>query len=109
MEARISDVNTGDYSKLSSTSSQQIMELLAKLKVSIENDPALKQPDKEQALEQVNVLAEAAKTPDNSSSVNLAQRALRMLKGIVSELPASVSFAANCSQILPLVGKMFGL
>ena len=104
MEANISSTNAGEFSK-----TQDIMQLLSELKASLEGDSNLKQSDKEQVLEQVEILEKAAQTPDNSNSVSNAQRASRMLKGIAGELPTATKFIEACSRLLPIVSKTFGL
>lgn len=104
MEAKIASGNTGEFSN-----TQDVMELLSELKASLESDLNIKQSDKEQVLEQVEILEKAAQTPDNSNSVSNAQRASRMLRGIAGELPSATKFIEACSRLLPVISKTFGL
>ncbi|MEO0843194.1 MAG: hypothetical protein AAFV71_07070 [Cyanobacteria bacterium J06633_8] len=91
------------------SNSQNIHELISQLQASVESESALNQSDKEQALEEVSKLKQAAKNPENSNSTNSVKGASRMLKGIASELPTATKFVEACTNLLPLITKSFGL
>ena len=104
----------GDMKYISSvnahnSNSKDIGELISQLQASVESDSALNQSDKQEALQQINKLKEAAKNPENSNSTNSVKRASRMLKGIASELPTATKFVEACTNLLPLITKTFGL
>lgn len=106
VEARVTGVNIGD-SNSPSNSNHHIIELLSQLRASVENDKGLKQLDRNDALEEIKALEEAAKNPEKNTTT--AQRSVRTLRGIMSELPAATNFVTACSQLLPLISKAFGL
>lgn len=103
VEAKITSVNTDN------SSNQDILELISQLQASVESDSSLNESDKQEALEEVNKLKEAAKNPKNSNSISSVKSASRMLKGIASELPTAAKFVEACTKLLPLITKTFGL
>lgn len=103
VEAKITSVKTDN------SSNQDILELISQLQASVESDSSLNQSDKQEALEEVNKLKEAAKNPKNSNSISSVKSASRMLKGIASELPTAAKFVDGCNKLLPLITKTFGL
>ena len=98
---QLQDLNTPETSKLA--------DLLKQLQTAIETDESLKPDDKEDALEQVQALAEAGKSPKEEATKKKAKNAIRMLKGIIDELPTATQFVESCSKLLPLIVKLFGL
>ncbi|MEM6752338.1 MAG: hypothetical protein AAF630_05125 [Cyanobacteria bacterium P01_C01_bin.38] len=104
----------GDMKYISSvnadnSNSKDVGELISQLQASVESDSTLNQSDKQEALQQINKLEEAAKNPENSNNTNSVKRASRMLKGIASELPTATKFVEACTNLLPLITKTFGL
>lgn len=91
------------------SNNQNIHELISQLQSSVESESALNQSDKEQALEEVNKLKQAATNPENSNSITSVKNASRMLKGIASELPTATKLVEACTNLLPLITKTFGL
>ncbi|MBD2163097.1 pentapeptide repeat-containing protein [Calothrix membranacea FACHB-236] len=86
-----------------------IKELLTQLQESISQSTELSDDDKAEALEQVQTLAEAAKTPQENTSKKTAKTAITMLKGIFTGLPAVASLVEAGNQLLPLIAKLFGV
>ncbi|BAY28667.1 pentapeptide repeat-containing protein [Nostoc carneum NIES-2107] len=86
-----------------------IKELLTQLQESISQSTELSDDDKAEALEQVQSLAEAAKTPQENTSKKTAKTAITMLKGIFTGLPAVASLVEAGNKLLPLIAKLFGL
>ncbi|QIR37534.1 pentapeptide repeat-containing protein [Tolypothrix sp. PCC 7910] len=86
-----------------------IKELLTQLQESISQSTELSDDDKAEALEQVQSLAEAAKTPQENISKKTAKTAITMLKGIFTGLPAVASLVEAGNKLLPLIAKLFGL
>ncbi|OBQ34838.1 MAG: hypothetical protein AN485_15055 [Anabaena sp. MDT14b] len=84
-----------------------IKELLTQLKIAIESDTDLKPKDKEKALKQVKALAEAAQNPQEKQ--DLADTAITMLKGVVSNLPTAAKLVEECGKLLPIISGFLGL
>ena len=93
----------------SNDNSEELANLLTELKIVIENEPALILEDKEQALEQVKMLAEASQETEEGRTKKMAKGALRMLKGIREELPTATKFLEETNKLLPLIGTFFGV
>jgi len=85
-----------------------IKELLTQLQEAIEADPNLSEVDKEDALEQVKALAEAAKNPNDAKMKNKAKKADRMLGRIMKGVPPATKLLEFCNNLLPLITKFFG-
>lgn len=86
-----------------------IKELLSQLQDAIIQSTYLPEEEKAEALEQVKALAEAGKTPQESTKQKTAKTAITMLKGIFSGLPAIASLVEAGSKLLPAISKLFGL
>lgn len=85
-----------------------IKELLTQLKDAIEADKNLSEDDKNDALEQVKELAEAAQNPNDAEMKNKAKKADRMLGRIMKGVPQATQFLEFCNNLLPLITKAFG-
>ncbi|HIK18120.1 MAG TPA: hypothetical protein IGS53_22925 [Leptolyngbyaceae cyanobacterium M33_DOE_097] len=88
--------------------SAQLVDLLTQLQAVIETEPALPLDEKESALEQVKLLAEAGQSPKEGAMQKVAKGAVRMLKGIREELPTATKFLEETNKLLPLITKLFG-
>lgn len=85
-----------------------IKELLIQLQEAIEADSNLSEDDKNDALEQVQELAEAAQNPNDSEMKNKAKKADRMLERIMKGVPKATELLEFCNNLLPLITKFFG-
>ena len=85
-----------------------IKELLTQLQAAIESDPNLSKDDRNDALEQVKNLAEAAQNPNDATMKNQAKIADRMLGRIMKSVPQATKFLEFCNNLLPLITKAFG-
>lgn len=85
-----------------------IKELLTQLQAAIEADPNLSKDDRNDALEQVKELAEAAQNPNDAEMKNQAKKADRMLGRIMKSVPQATQFLEFCNNLLPLITKAFG-
>ena len=85
-----------------------IKELLIELEAAISADPNLSEDDRNDALEQVKDLAEAAQNPNDGGMKEKAKKAGRMLGRIISALPTATQLVEACSKLLPLITKPFG-
>ncbi|MCJ8279378.1 MAG: hypothetical protein MJK14_05430 [Rivularia sp. ALOHA_DT_140] len=103
MTANINSENTDN------SNSKNIHELISELQASVESDSSLNNSDKQEALQEVNKLKEAAKNPENSNNISSVKSASRMLRGIATELPNATKFVEACTKLLPLITKIFGL
>jgi hypothetical protein len=86
-----------------------IKELLSQLQDAIIQSTYLSEEEKAEALEQVKTLAEAGKTPQESTKQKTAKTAITMLKGIFSGLPAVASLVEAGNKLLPAIAKLFSL
>ncbi|WP_392479951.1 pentapeptide repeat-containing protein [Nostoc sp. C110] len=86
-----------------------IKELLSQLQDAIIQSTYLSEEDKAEALEQVNSLAEAGKSPQEPTKQKTAKTAITMLKGIFTGLPAIASLVEAGNKLLPAIAKLFGL
>lgn len=91
------------------TTQPGIKELLSQLTEAISNSSEINDEDRTEALEQVKVLAEAGKTPNDGAMKKVARTAVKILQGTVSGLPDVAKIADACSKLLPLITKFFGL
>ena len=85
-----------------------IKELLTQLQAAIEADPNLSKDDRNDALEQVKELAEAAQNPNDAEMKNQAKKADGMLGRIMKSVPQATQFLEFCNNLLPLITKAFG-
>ena len=74
----------------------------------IETEPALPLDEKESALEQVKLLAEAGQSLKEGAMQKVAKGAVRMLRGIREELPTATKFLEETNKLLPLITTLFG-
>ncbi|MEH2347573.1 MAG: pentapeptide repeat-containing protein [Nostoc sp.] len=86
-----------------------IKELLSQLQDAIIQSTYLSEEDKAEALEQVKTLAEAGKSPQESTKQKTAKTAITMLKGIFTGLPVVASLVEATNKLLPAIAKLFGL
>ncbi|NES70676.1 MAG: DUF29 domain-containing protein [Okeania sp. SIO2D1] len=86
-----------------------VEELLTQLKEAIASESNLSEDDKETALEELEELAQAANNPGDGGMKKVAKRAIQMLTGIFSGLPAVAKLAETAKGTLPALVSMFGL
>ena len=99
----------GQLAELDTPEAPKLAELLTQLQETIESDTNLSEEDKIEALEQVKALAETGKNPQEETMQKAAKTALRILKGIVSDLPAVAKLAEASKTLLPMIAGLFGL
>ena len=78
------------------------------LKSYIESENELNSEDKEEALEQVSVLAEAGQNPQDGAMKKAAKTAITMLRGIKDGVPKAVTLVEGLNHLIPEVVKFFG-
>ena len=88
--------------------SDQLADLLSQLKSCIESEHELNSEDKEEALEQVSVLAEAGQNPQDGAMKKAAKTAITMLRGIKDGVPKAVTLVKGLNHLIPEVVKLFG-
>jgi uncharacterized protein YjbI with pentapeptide repeats len=86
-----------------------LKDLLTQLQEAIATDTDLPDKGKASALEQVNVLAEVAQTPDQPEKKALGSQAITFLKGAASFLPDTAKLAEACAKLLPIITSLLGL
>lgn len=84
-----------------------IKELLIELKAVIDADLSLTSDDKNEALEQVLVLAAAGQQPTKERMQKFAKTALKILKATVAELDSKNNLVEACNRILPTIAHFF--
>jgi hypothetical protein len=82
---------------------------LQQLQTAIESDTNLSADDKAEALEQVKALAEAGQSPKEGPMQKTAKTAIRVLKGMITELPAVATLVDASQKLLPAIAQLFGL
>ncbi len=86
-----------------------VANLLLDLKTAINSEPNLSYELKADALEQVKVIGEAAKETSEERRKGLVKSAIRVLKGIGTELPSAIQFIGACTKLLPQIASTLGL
>ena len=86
-----------------------IKELLTELQAAIESDTNLSDEDKIDALSQVQSIAEASQKPEENAMKKIAKTSLRVLKGMITDLPTTEKLVEACSKLFPFISKFFGL
>jgi uncharacterized protein YjbI with pentapeptide repeats len=87
----------------------KLADLLKKLQAAIEADADLSEEDKAEALDQVKALAEAGQNPKEGTMQKTAKSAIRMLKGIMADLPTVAKLVEVGQNLLPAIAQLFGL
>ncbi|MBW4632787.1 MAG: hypothetical protein KME30_13100 [Iphinoe sp. HA4291-MV1] len=108
----ISGVVTNNIGKLQDSDvpeAPKLAELLKQLQAAIEAEPNLTLEDKAEALEQVKAIAEAGQNPKEGVMQKTAKTAMRILKGIFSELPNVSKLVEESAKLLPIIAKIFTL
>lgn len=85
-----------------------IKELLTELQLAIEADTNLSNEDKEEALKQVQTIAEVGQKPQDQGMQKIVKNALKFLKGTIADLPSTVELVQTCGKVFPLVTQFFG-
>ncbi len=86
-----------------------LKELLIQLKTAIETEDELKDQDKAEALEQVQVLADAGKKPQDGVIQKSAKTAIYALKGIISGLSTTTKLVQECNNLIPAITTLLSL
>lgn len=100
----ISQLRTADTPEAS-----ELADKLVQLQAVIENEPSLSIEDKNDALIQVKALAEAGQNPQEGTMQQVAKGAIRMLKGLSTELPTATAIFHEINHLLPEIAHLFGL
>jgi hypothetical protein len=99
----------GQLEKVNEPEAPKLADLLKQLQAAIEADANLSEEDKAEALEQVKALAEAGQNPKEGAMQKTAKSAMRMLKGIIADLPTVATLVEAGNKILPAIAHLFGL
>ncbi|MGK7920194.1 MAG: hypothetical protein AB4080_09355 [Trichodesmium sp.] len=100
---------TASINELPDSSEQNkpgIKESLTQLQAAIEADSNLSQQDKEEALKQLQSLAEAGKNPQGNQQK--AKGVIRFFKGLFTELPKTAKLIEQWEKLLPAITGFFG-
>lgn len=82
---------------------------MKELQLAIEADTNLSDEDKEEALKQVQTIAEVGQKPQEQGMQKIVKNALKFLKGTIADLPSTVELVQTCGKVFPLVTQFFGL
>ena len=96
-----------DFPNRRITDNQYMTEIMTQLRVAIESEPNLKAEDQAEALEQVEVLAEALKNPE--AMRRKAGTAIKILRGTIAVLPSTANLVAKTNQLLPVIAQQLAL
>jgi uncharacterized protein YjbI with pentapeptide repeats len=94
---------------IKTTDGNDLARILTQLKKSINEDQALSDAQKEQALEAVATLAEEGKKPPESRTAKFCSMAINALKGLASSVADVSKLAEMLQTSLPTLTKLLGL
>lgn len=86
-----------------------IRELLIQLQRVIDAEEHLDSEDKTQALTQIQALARAWSETDNETKQRQVTTTLRVLRGMIAELPHAHNFNETAIRLIPQVAVIFGV
>ena len=102
-------INQLPSSSVTDSNQTEIKDLLIQLQNAIIQEESLDKEDQDQALEQVKMIAESAKSPHDPGMKKLVKASKNTLNGIITNLPETAKLAEATAKILPLILKVFGL
>jgi uncharacterized protein YjbI with pentapeptide repeats len=107
----ISGTVTNTINQLPTIDSDQpnLKELLKQLQAVIESESELNDEDKVEALEQVQVLAEAGKNPDDGALKKAAKIAIKVLKGTAASLPDAAELVKGSQSLLTTISMLLAI
>ena len=91
----------------SDSNDQEIKELLEKLLEAIETETSLDDLDKEDALEEVQNIAEASINNDRHAKTTIITKSVRRLGRIVNGLPDDSRLGSVSREVLPAIARTF--
>ena len=98
--------NTINQLSDSDSDSLRIKELLEKLLEAIEIETSLDDLDKEDALEEVQNIAEASQNKERHAKTTIIAKSVRRLGRIVNELPDDSTLGSVSREVLPAIAKI---
>jgi uncharacterized protein YjbI with pentapeptide repeats len=87
----------------------ELKSLLTQLQTAIKTDPDLSEIDKNDALEQIDILATLGSNPQQPEKETLGRKAIKILKGTLTMLPSTATLAKAISELIPAITKLIGL
>ncbi len=87
----------------------ELLDLFMQFRQLVEEEPNLKREDKDDALRQLDFLRIAGEVSQDSEERQRARSSIRMLKGLLTELPTSSALSKEGNQIIPRIAKVIGL
>ncbi|MGK7942196.1 MAG: hypothetical protein AB4062_18975 [Crocosphaera sp.] len=88
---------------------EEIKNLINQLQYSMLNEAQIKEEDKIEALQQIEILAKSAKNHSNLKEKKSANTAIKILKGTISDLPKVTELVQNVNKLIPEIAKLLGL
>ncbi|MGK7892276.1 MAG: hypothetical protein AB4372_01125 [Xenococcus sp. (in: cyanobacteria)] len=95
-----------DLQQSTNTDIKNVVNLLLELKTAIDTEPNFSPESKAEALEQVNAIGEAAKESSEDIRKYRVKSAIRVLKGMVTEMPKAAKFISICDKVLPEISSL---
>jgi len=99
----------GQLAASEAAGASELAELLKQLQGAIEAEAQLSEEDKSEALEQLDVLAEAGQQPEDSRLKRAAKTAMKILQGTVASLPNATKMVEACAKLLPAIATLLAL
>lgn len=92
-----------------SENQKKLQELLLQLQSLIEAEATLPKEDKVEALEQVKVLAEAGKEPQDNRLKKMAKTAIKLIRGTAAGLPDVTKLATESTSLLTAIAGLLAI
>ncbi|NEO84423.1 MAG: low-complexity protein [Spirulina sp. SIO3F2] len=86
-----------------------LKELLSQLQAAIEAEAELTDDDKVEALEQVKLLAEVGRQPQDNALQKAAKTSIKILRGTAASLPDAAQLVEACAELLPAIATLLAL
>lgn len=112
ISGELSGIINNNITNLKSSNDAEIAklgDLLEQLRVIIESEPNLLPDDKEIALEQVAVLADAGQQPKDAKKLKPVKTAIAALKGVAGALPPAAELAKAVQDLAPIIAGLLGM
>lgn len=112
ISGELSGIINNNITNLKSSNDAEIAklgDLLEQLRVIIESEPNLLPDDKEIALEQVAVLADAGQQPKDEKKLKPVKTAIAALKGVAGALPPAAELAKAVQDLVPMIAGLMGM
>ncbi len=101
-------VEGGIKNTQTSESNRELLKICSELKTILRSDAVLQESSKTEILGELEVLETAAHSSSDQKNLSLAQRSLKVLKGIVTDLPIESHFHKSFNHSFPAIKNKVG-